>query len=174
MLRISDHFHASDVGRQRQGNEDSYFVRAPLFVVADGMGGAQAGEVASEMAVDSFDRGLPDGSPAEALRWIGEGAIFDLAVLDMDMPEIDGLTLAAELHRLRPALPLVLFSSLGRRGVGDTEGLFNAYLGKPLHQSHLFDTLVALLGEPAHEVALQLEGGVVAADVDTHRDAPGV
>jgi serine/threonine protein phosphatase PrpC len=67
MLRIAEHFHASDLGRQRQGNEDSYFVRAPLFVVADGMGGAQAGEVASEMAVESFDRGLPDGTPADAL-----------------------------------------------------------------------------------------------------------
>src|SRR5215218_756609 len=43
MLRIAEQFHASDLGRQRQGNEDNYFVRAPLFVVADGMGGAQAG-----------------------------------------------------------------------------------------------------------------------------------
>jgi serine/threonine protein phosphatase PrpC len=67
MLRISEQFHASDLGRQRQGNEDNYFVRAPLFVVADGMGGAQAGEVASEIAVDSFDGGLGNGSPAEGL-----------------------------------------------------------------------------------------------------------
>src|SRR5829696_6114025 len=67
MLRISEQFHASDVGRQRQGNEDNYFVRAPLFVVADGMGGAQAGEVASEMAVDSFDAGLGNGSPGDGL-----------------------------------------------------------------------------------------------------------
>src|SRR5215216_4063799 len=67
MLRIAEQFHASDLGRQRQGNEDNYFVRAPLFVVADGMGGAQAGEVASEIAVESFDRGLPDGNPADAL-----------------------------------------------------------------------------------------------------------
>jgi CheY-like chemotaxis protein len=44
----------------------------------------------------------------------------------------------------------VLFSSLGRREAGDDEGVFNAYLGKPLRQSHLFDTLVGLLGdEPA-------------------------
>jgi PPM family protein phosphatase len=70
MLRISEQFHASDLGRQRQGNEDNYFVRAPLFVVADGMGGAQAGEVASEMAVESFDAGIGDGSPAEALERI--------------------------------------------------------------------------------------------------------
>jgi PPM family protein phosphatase len=74
MLRISEHFHASDLGRQRQGNEDSYFVRAPLFVVADGMGGAQAGEVASEMAVESFDAGLPGGSPAAGLVQVIEEA----------------------------------------------------------------------------------------------------
>jgi serine/threonine protein phosphatase PrpC len=68
MLRIAEQFHDSDLGRQRQGNEDNYFVRAPLFVVADGMGGAQAGEVASELAVKQFEHGLPDGSPrAEAL-----------------------------------------------------------------------------------------------------------
>jgi CheY-like chemotaxis protein len=39
----------------------------------------------------------------------------------------------------------VLFSSLGRREAGDTEGLFNAYLSKPLRQSQLFDTLASLL-----------------------------
>jgi serine/threonine protein phosphatase PrpC len=43
-------------------------------VVADGMGGAQAGEVASEMAVESFDRGLPDGSPADGLVSVIEDA----------------------------------------------------------------------------------------------------
>jgi serine/threonine protein phosphatase PrpC len=74
MLRIAEHFHASDLGRQRQGNEDNYFVRAPLFVVADGMGGAQAGEVASEMAVESFDGGLPGGSPADGLVQVIEDA----------------------------------------------------------------------------------------------------
>jgi protein phosphatase len=74
VLRIAEHFHASDLGRQRQGNEDNYFVRAPLFVVADGMGGAQAGEVASEMAVESFDGGLPHGSPADGLVSVIEDA----------------------------------------------------------------------------------------------------
>jgi serine/threonine protein phosphatase PrpC len=75
MLRIAEHWHASDLGLQRQGNEDSLFVRAPLFVVADGMGGAQAGEVASEMAAESFARGIPDGlPPAEALVKIIEDA----------------------------------------------------------------------------------------------------
>src|SRR3954464_8077212 len=74
MLRIAEHWHGSDLGLQRQGNEDNYFVRAPLFVVADGMGGAQAGEVASEMAVESFNSGLPDGDPGEGLRELIEEA----------------------------------------------------------------------------------------------------
>ena len=65
MLRIAEEFHKSDVGRQRQGNEDNYFVRAPLFAIADGMGGAQAGEVAAQLAVEEFEPGLPDGGPPE-------------------------------------------------------------------------------------------------------------
>ena len=74
MLRISEHWEESDLGRQRQGNEDNLFVRAPLFAVADGMGGAQAGEVASEMVVESFTSGLPEGSPSDGLRHIIERA----------------------------------------------------------------------------------------------------
>jgi protein phosphatase len=74
MLRIAEHWHGSDLGRQRQGNEDNFFVRAPLFVVADGMGGAQAGEVASEMAVKSFEPGLGDGAPADSLVRVIEDA----------------------------------------------------------------------------------------------------
>jgi len=88
-------------------------------------------------------------SPAEALRWIEAGEPFDLAILDMHMPELDGLQLAQRIHARRPELPLVLFSSLGRREAGDTEGLFSAYLAKPVRQSQLFDTLVTLLDHHA-------------------------
>jgi CheY-like chemotaxis protein len=85
------------------------------------------------------------GSAEEALRWLRGGEAFDLAILDMHMPEMDGLALAGQVRGLRPDLPLVLFSSLGRREAGDTLGLFNAYLSKPLRQSQLFDTLAGLL-----------------------------
>ena len=46
-LRVAEHSQRTDTGRSRTANEDSYFARSPLFAVADGMGGAQAGEVAS-------------------------------------------------------------------------------------------------------------------------------
>jgi len=68
MLRVSRHSELTDTGRQRQANEDSFLVREPLFVVADGMGGAQAGEVASMTAVQAFENGLPPGDPEEALQ----------------------------------------------------------------------------------------------------------
>ena len=68
MLRVSGHSERTDVGRQRQANEDSYLARSPLFVVADGMGGAQAGEVASLTAIQAFQAGLPDGSPEESIE----------------------------------------------------------------------------------------------------------
>ncbi|HEY7891934.1 MAG TPA: Stp1/IreP family PP2C-type Ser/Thr phosphatase [Solirubrobacteraceae bacterium] len=60
MLRVAEQHAATDTGRQRPANEDALFVRTPLFVVADGMGGAQAGEVASRTAVDAFREGLGD------------------------------------------------------------------------------------------------------------------
>ncbi len=60
MLRAADSVCKTDTGRQRRDNEDSAYVRVPLYVVADGMGGAQAGEVASALAVEEFRRGLPD------------------------------------------------------------------------------------------------------------------
>ena len=49
MLRVAEQYAGTDTGRQRRANEDSVLAHAPLFVVADGMGGAQAGEVASRM-----------------------------------------------------------------------------------------------------------------------------
>jgi protein phosphatase len=63
MLRVADHAARTDTGRARSANEDSYWVHSPLFVLADGMGGAQAGEVASQTAVGVFSAhgGLPDG-----------------------------------------------------------------------------------------------------------------
>src|SRR5919198_4501484 len=87
MLRVAEEFAKTDTGRQRPANEDSMLARAPVFVVADGMGGAQAGEVASHMAVEAFEAGLPDsgGSPEQRLAAVVRAAnrkIFEHAQSD--------------------------------------------------------------------------------------------
>ena len=75
IFRAAETTQRTDTGRQRRGNEDSAFVRAPVFAVADGMGGAQAGEVASQLAVEAFEAGLPeDGSPEERLAEVVQRA----------------------------------------------------------------------------------------------------
>jgi protein phosphatase len=67
MLRVGEYASVTDTGRQRRANEDALFARAPVFVVADGMGGAQAGEVASSTVVEAFGEGLPDVAAEQAL-----------------------------------------------------------------------------------------------------------
>ncbi len=60
MLRVVEYHAGTDTGRERRANEDSYLARTPIFLVADGMGGAQAGEVASRTAVELFAADLDD------------------------------------------------------------------------------------------------------------------
>jgi protein phosphatase len=87
MLTIAEQAHKTDTGRQRNANEDSYFARAPIFAVADGMGGAQAGEVASSIAARAFEEGeISEGESAERqLKEIAQRAnteIHELAAKD--------------------------------------------------------------------------------------------
>jgi PAS domain S-box-containing protein len=88
------------------------------------------------------------GSSGEALEWVRRGDPFDAAILDMQMPELDGLALAREIRRHRDAerLPLILLTSLGRREETD-DGLFAAHLTKPIRPSQLYDALLDVLGE---------------------------
>ncbi len=94
-------------------------------------------------------------SGREALQWIERGDKFAVALLDMKMPEIDGLTLAAEIGNLqsqasgndkaRP-LPVVLLSSLSERETAreDKDVELAAVLTKPIKPSQLFDVLAQI------------------------------
>ena len=100
MLRVAEQAHRTDTGRQRNANEDAYFAKPPLFAVADGMGGAQAGEVASRLAAESFEAvGRGEESPETYLRAIARTAnarIHRLAEADSSRSGM-GTTLTAAL-----------------------------------------------------------------------------
>ena len=85
-MRIVEHAGRSDVGRQRSANEDDFVLAPPFFAVADGMGGAKAGEVASAMATEGFEGESDSAEPAETqlARILREAnrRIYDLAVAD--------------------------------------------------------------------------------------------
>jgi protein phosphatase len=82
----------TDPGRRRRHNEDTFICEPPLFAVADGMGGAQAGELASRLAAAAVGRAEPDertGSERvtallrEANRSVYERAAGDASVSGM-------------------------------------------------------------------------------------------
>jgi len=85
--------------------------------------------------------------PSEALALIEAGEPFDVAVLDMMMPEMDGLTLAREIGSRRAAreLPILLLTSVGRLPQAESSDVISAQLAKPLKASQLYNTLLRLL-----------------------------
>ena len=96
-LRIAEKASLTDVGRQRQSNEDSFLEREPVFAVADGMGGARAGEVASRMAVEAFESAGAEEAPEELLRDVAREAnrrIYEMAQSDSEHAGM-GTTLTA-------------------------------------------------------------------------------
>jgi serine/threonine protein phosphatase PrpC len=100
MLKVAEQAYVTDTGRQRDANEDALFARSPLFAVADGMGGAQAGEVASQIATEALEHAGPERGAAETyLRQVVEGAnqrIHDFAQRDASRSGM-GTTLTAAL-----------------------------------------------------------------------------
>jgi CheY-like chemotaxis protein len=89
----------------------------------------------------------------EALDCLQQGEVFDMAILDMQMPKMDGLTLAAAIRK-QPGyqkLPLIMLTSIGRPDpsyhVAPVD--FAAFLTKPIKQSHLFNVVSRIFsGQP--------------------------
>ncbi len=87
-------------------------------------------------------------SGMEALDYFEKGEVFDLAILDMQMPEMDGMTLAQKIHDLpyQESLPLMMLTSVGKYQLSqaDIEKHFVAFLNKPIKQAQLLENLVRL------------------------------
>jgi CheY-like chemotaxis protein len=84
------------------------------------------------------------GDPAEAVAWIRDGQRFDAAILDMQMPGMDGIELAQALRRAgADGLPLILLGSWGGRDRHPGMSEFSAVLSKPIKPSALYDALAS-------------------------------
>ena len=86
-----------------------------------------------------------------ALARLRAGEVFDLGILEMQMPEMDGVMLATEIKRL-PAggdFPLLLLTSIGRKPEPEHAALFAATLSKPAKPSQLFDAIARIYGSVA-------------------------
>jgi CheY-like chemotaxis protein/HPt (histidine-containing phosphotransfer) domain-containing protein len=95
-------------------------------------------------------RARDTNSPAVALEWIVRGDPFDVALLDYQMPEMDGIALAREIRAVRGAHApvLILLSSTGQSlASAHADAGFAAGLSKPLRLSHLRDRLLETIGD---------------------------
>lgn len=88
-------------------------------------------------------------SPLAALEWLKQGEIFDLAILDYQMPLMDGIQLSMEIRNLKQSrnLPLIILTSIGKRDdLSKYEDLnLSAFISKPVKQLQLYDSIVAVL-----------------------------
>jgi signal transduction histidine kinase/CheY-like chemotaxis protein len=110
-------------------------------------------------------------SPTTALGWINQGDPFDVALVDYQMPEMDGIELARKIRGLRGAQSpvLILLSSVGPSVIAEQAPAgFAAVLSKPLKLSHLRDRLLDTVAQPGERRASVAEpaeetAGVAAA-----------
>ncbi|QSQ18866.1 response regulator [Pyxidicoccus parkwayensis] len=110
-------------------------------------------------------------SGAEALASLQAGARFDVALIDHQMPGLDGPALAARIRQWGDmrTLPLLLLTSPSRRGI-TPEGLFSGVLSRPVKASQLHDALMACF---SHDVAKQAHAARVERAPPRRAPFPG-
>jgi PAS domain S-box-containing protein len=99
------------------------------------------------MLVEAFEH------PSDAIARLGGGDRFDVGIIDLQLPQMDGLELAGEIRRLSAQLPLVLTTSLGRVQEARSATEFAAQLTKPVKASQLLDAILTALTERVPEQA---------------------
>ncbi len=101
---------------------------------------------------------VPSGSPREALAWVDAGRRFDLAIVDLHMPELDGIALATALRATEAgaSTPVVVLSSLGAHD--RTSEAIAGFLVKPIKPSALYDALATAIAGRSTTVSVRSSG----------------
>lgn len=110
----------TDAGQLRTQNEDNVFARPGLYVVADGMGGHLAGEVASEIAVRCLERRLPDGQPNRLDELVAAVAEANTEIYDSALADPERAGMGTTLTALAVVLDEHDGEALGVANVGDS------------------------------------------------------
>jgi PPM family protein phosphatase len=91
---VARHGALTDIGLHRKTNEDTFVVQPPLYAVCDGMGGANAGEVASGLAAETLAGEVAGGTPLHAAAEAANAAVFQRAHDNLEQTGM-GTTLTA-------------------------------------------------------------------------------
>jgi len=87
---------------------------------------------------------IPCSTVDEALAYVRKNFKFDLALIDIRMPKMDGFTFAKKIEAIRPDLPMIALSSIDRRY--DSVNPFKLFLTKPIKERHLFNSCASTIG----------------------------
>ncbi len=162
----------SDTGRKRRQNEDAFVCEPPLFAIADGMGGAQAGEVASRLAAAVFEEGAAAVQGEDGVATVVRAAnarIFERAVHD---PAVAGMGTTATVAVVDEAAATVTIAHVGdsrayRYRPGSLEQLTtdHSLVGELVRSGRLTEDEAAV--HPHRSVITRALGTDADVDVDT-------
>ena len=162
----------SDTGRKRRQNEDAYVCEPPLFAIADGMGGAQAGEVASRLAAAAFEEGAAAIHGEEGVATVVRAAnakIFERAVHD---PAVAGMGTTATVAVVDGAAATVTIAHVGdsraylyRNGVLEQLTTDHSLVGEMVRSGRLTEDEAAV--HPHRSVITRALGTDADVEVDT-------
>jgi len=170
----------SDTGRKRRQNEDAYVCEPPLFAIADGMGGAQAGEVASRLAAAAFEEGAAAIQGEEGVATVVRAAnarIFERAVHD---PSVAGMGTTATVAVVDESAATVTIAHVGdsraylyRLGVLEQLTTDHSLVGELVRSGRLTEDEAAV--HPHRSVITRALGTDADVEVDTltHEAVPG-
>jgi protein phosphatase len=164
----------SDTGRKRRQNEDAYVCEPPLFAIADGMGGAQAGEVASGLAAAAFEEGAAAIQGEEGAAIVVRAAnarIFERAVHD---PAVAGMGTTATVAVVDEGAAAVTIAHVGdsraylyRNGALEQLTTDHSLVGELVRSGRLTEDEAAV--HPHRSVITRALGTDADVEVDTRR-----